>query len=147
MKKILSVIFVVIVLMFAVFLFTRDSSNNTDSNIADESTLESVSRKDFKWKFETEESSNVEAAKTKVTLNFQGKDYDAGRFDGSCSEIAAENLLPDEVSGVLCWFAGFGDEIGIFVEENQMILKHGEQSGGTEGEEGFRGNFVEVFTL
>lgn len=96
----------------------------------------------FSWRFETDESGDGLAPKTHVAL-FDGKNaYDAGVYPGTCSEIAKENLLAGEMSGVLCWFAGGGDEIGVFAnEDGGYELMHGTQDEGTAESAGFRGDF------
>ncbi len=91
---------------------------------------------------------------TKVTLTIGDRTYDAGVYSGSCAEIGAEGgvdgtgLLEGEVSGVQCWFAGGGDEVGIFEEGGTLVIKHGalgEPQG--DGSGAFRGNFTAILSL
>jgi hypothetical protein len=100
------------------------------------------------WRFETEESGDGLPPKTQVALFADGNAYDAGTYAGSCAEIASENLLPGEVSGVLCWYAGGGDEIGVFRDEDlNYTLLHGTQEEGTAESDGVRGDFKEIAVI
>lgn len=87
--------------------------------------------------------------KTIVRLNTNGNSYDLGTYQGTCSEIkdSAWELLPNEQSGVICWFAEGGTEIAVFSEQNNLIVKRGELEESGEGSEGLRGNFKELFPL
>lgn len=103
------------------------------------------------WKFETvsEAKDDGSPQKTKVTVTWDGGSHDAGTYEGSCAEIDGSNgtLSDGEVSGALCWFAGAGDEIGVFNENGTFVLKHGEQQEPSGEGEGFRGNFKTLITL
>lgn len=108
-----------------------------------------------KWSFENVPQTNEsDAPRTKVVLNIGGKAYDAGTYQGSCAEIGdtggvdGKGLVAGEVSGVQCWFAGGGDEIGLFQEGTTLSLRHGllEEPQG-EGSDGFRGNFTSILEL
>lgn len=60
---------------------------------------------------------------TSVTAIINGTEHAAGTYAGSCSEIGAsggvdgKGLLAGELSAVQCWYAGGGDEIGVFANE------------------------------
>jgi|SRR3989344_1032860 len=91
---------------------------------------------------------------TKVSLNVDGKVYDAGTYLGGCSEVESGEIgvtgeLADmnEKSRVQCWFAGSGDEVGVFQEALEIIVKHGELGEGDNGDAPFRGNFKTLFTI
>jgi len=100
------------------------------------------------WRFETIETAGDDLApRTKVALIADGDVYDMGAYAGSCSEVARENLLPGEVAAVLCWWAGAGDEIGVFKEGGSYAVKRGVQEEPTAESEGFRGNFVTLTEL
>lgn len=116
--------------------------------VQEEQATTATAEPHFSWRFETDESGDGLAPKTQVAL-FDGKNaYDAGTYAGSCSEIAKENLLPGEISGVLCWFAGGGDEIGVFAhEDGGYDLMHGVQEEGTAESEGFRGDFKVIAVI
>lgn len=85
---------------------------------------------------------------TAVSVVIDGKVYGVGRFQGSCSEIGAsggvdgKGLLAGELSAAQCWFAGGGDEIGVFAHEDggyQIMVGTLEEP--IEGGAGFRGDF------
>ena len=107
------------------------------------------------WKFESQGvDETIGAERTKVTLILGDTTYDAGTYNGSCAEIGAtggvdgKGLVAGEVSGVQCWFAGGGDEVGLFSKDGTLTLQHGElgepQGDGTGA---FRGNFKTLLTI
>ncbi|MBC7836193.1 hypothetical protein H7X87_00230 [Acetobacteraceae bacterium] len=86
---------------------------------------------------------------TAVTVVINGTSYDVGTFTGSCNEVGAsggvdgKGLLAGELSAAQCWFAGGGDEIGVFAhEDGGFQIMVGELSEGEEGAGMFRGNFT-----
>ncbi len=85
---------------------------------------------------------------THVTAVIDGTEYAVGAFTGSCSEIGesggvdGKGLLAGELSATQCWFAGGGNEVGVFAHEDggyQILV--GELGEGEEGAGLFRGNF------
>ena len=71
-----------------------------------------------------------------------------GTFAGSCSEIGAsggidgKGLLAGELGAAQCWFAGGGNEIGVFADEDGGLeVMVGELGEGEEGAGMFRGDF------
>ena len=99
------------------------------------------------WKFENRgEVDGMPQTNVDVMLN--GTTYSMGNFTGTCSEVKENGgidgtgLLAGELSAVQCWFAGSGDEIGVFAHEDggyQIMV--GELGEGDEGRAVFRGNF------
>ncbi len=100
----------------------------------------------FSWKFE-DAGEKDGTPQTAVTLIRGAESKEVGTYAGSCAEIAAENLQPGQISGVLCWFAGGGDEIGVFEEGGEYVVKVGQQEESTTESNGFRGNFTTVLEL
>lgn len=91
---------------------------------------------------------------TKVTVVINGTEYETGAFAGSCSEIGTnagidgKGLLTGEVAAAQCWYAGSGDEIGVFGhEEGGFEIMVGELSEGEQGMGLFRGNFKIIRTI
>ncbi len=70
----------------------------------------------------------------------------AGTFAGLCAVIERPESA-NELTGVLCWFAGAGDEIGVFEHDGALLLQRGEIAEPTAESDGFRGNFVTITTL
>ncbi len=99
------------------------------------------------WKFTSAgETDNIPYTSVAVTVD--GKSYDMGKFQGSCSEVGAsggidgKGLLAGELSAAQCWFAGGGDEIGVFAnEDGGYDIMVGGLSEGEEGGAMFRGDF------
>ena len=99
------------------------------------------------WTYQTIENKESGEFKTKVFLLTQGKKYDTGTYAGTCNQIDSTQLTDGEVSAVLCWFAGHGDEVGVFKDANGYTVKHGEVQEGAAEDKGFRGNFTEILSF
>jgi hypothetical protein len=86
---------------------------------------------------------------TKVTAIVNGTPYVVGTYTGSCNEIKdSDNLLAGELSAVRCWFAGGGDEIGVFAhEDGGYDIMVGELGEPTPEWPAFRGNFKVKTTI
>jgi hypothetical protein len=86
-----------------------------------------------------------------VTLIYNGKSIAVGTYPCLCAPLDVStdknSLLAGEISGVLCWWAGSGDEIGIFKEGNGYVVKVGSQDEGDAESPGFRGDFKTVMNL
>jgi len=85
---------------------------------------------------------------TSVAVVINGGAHEMGKFAGSCSEIGAnggidgKGLLAGELSAAQCWYAGGGNEIGVFAHEDGGVdIMVGELSEGEEGAGMFRGDF------
>lgn len=78
-----------------------------------------------------------------VTLLSEGKEYPIGNYQGNCTIMASTSwkLLPGEISGVICYFAGGGQELAIFKEGGKYMLKDGVLEEPTDESQGLRGNF------
>jgi hypothetical protein len=59
---------------------------------------------------------------TEVTLSYKGTTHVLGTHQGNCFLIEESNwqLLPDEETGVMCYWAGGGTELGIFTRKLKM---------------------------
>lgn len=105
------------------------------------------------WFFEeVGENPETGAQRTKVSLVWDGNTYDAGTYEGTCAEIGSPHSVPllnGEVSGVLCWFGGRGDEIGVFRERGGYMLRRGvhEEPVLPDLPNGFRGDFEVIRPL
>lgn len=63
-----------------------------------------------------------------VNVKTNSQTYLIGNFSGTCFEIAGSgwSLVEGEKSGVICWWAGGGTEIGVFEENGKMVVKAGD---------------------
>jgi hypothetical protein len=75
------------------------------------------------WAFtDAGEQNGVPSTHVMVVIN--GTSHDAGKYAGTCNEIGdsggvdGKGLLAGEISAAQCYFAGGGDEIGVFANEN-----------------------------
>lgn len=110
-------------------------------------TVPSKHTEGFAWTYQTVENKDTGEIKTRVFLLTPTKKYDTGLYSGTCSQMKSSNLIEGEISAVLCWYAGFGDEIGVFKDSNGYVVKHGEVQEGTAEDKGFRGNYKEILSF
>ncbi len=99
---------------------------------------------EISWKFEGEgDDLESGAPLTRVSVTINGVVSDLGLFTGSCSQIANSSwgLVEGEIDGAICWWAGGGEEIGIFKENDQLVIKKGQLDEGSAEVAGVRGNF------
>ncbi len=84
-----------------------------------------------------------------VSVALSDKTYPLGEFDGSCFEIEGSGwaLYEGEKSGVICWWAGGGSEVGVFEENGTFVVKRGDLDEGSAETPGFRGNFRTILTI
>jgi hypothetical protein len=148
MKKALTVILIAVVLIGIAFVLVHQKAQAPAPAPESQTATTTAAQPTFSWRFETKNSEGGLPPSTQVALFAGGNAYDAGTYAGSCSEIAAANLLAGEVSGVLCWYAGGGDEIGVFRDENNnYFLLHGTQDEGTAEGGGSRGDFKQIAVI
>lgn len=124
-----------------------DSTNTPPSNTSGKSSIA--------WSFRS--AGEVDGIPyTNVSVVVNGKTYDAGKYTGSCNEIGAngyngidgKGLLIGELSAVQCWYAGGGDEIGVFAhEDGGFDILAGKLGEGEEGAGVFRGDFKSKHTI
>lgn len=139
---ILGVVAILILLGGAAYMYKHPKAATSEAPAA-----QKIKEPTISWKFE-DAGEKDHIPYTKVILTVNGKTQDAGTYQGSCSEIGAsggvdgKGLLAGELSGVQCWFAGGGDEIGVFANETSGLdLLVGSLSEGVEGGATFRGDF------
>lgn len=103
----------------------------------------------FKW-IVSEAGVNAQGTPyTNVSLQVGGREYQTGAYAGSCIEVTQLEweLVPGELSGILCWFAGGGTELGVFQEGESLVVKKGSVDEGTAETPGTRGPFETVLTI
>jgi len=120
------------------------------STTTDENTGKKVAKDTpyFDWTF-TVKPEVQGMPQTAVQLSSNGHVYDLGTYTGSCSRIGDSSwpLVVGEVDGAICWYAGGGDEIGIFKEGVNFVVKKGVLDEGSAETPGVRGNFTTLITL
>lgn len=113
------------------------------SRLAPSQSLEPV-RAQMSWAFV---SLGVEpetfVPKTEVALVVAGVQVPVGVYDGNCFVVEDSEwpLMPNQVTGAICYWAGGGKEVGVFQERGGLVLKEGDVEEGTAEEEGSRGNY------
>ncbi len=118
---------------------TQDEAGRTDVN----AKAEIKSGADISWDFiDAGEKDGIPY--TRVMLN----GHHVGDYQGSCYEVTAnggvddKSLLTGQISAAQCWFAGGGDEIGVFGNEDGGVdVMVGALEEPIEGSAGFRGDF------
>lgn len=116
---------------------------------------EIIRESDIQWQLKDagEDPDRFVTQRTAVSVVIKGKTYDLGTFDGSCSEIqGAEDgtgFVGKEFSAVQCWWAGSGDEIGVFgLNTGAYIIAKGELAEPDgDGAGPFRGNFKPIVKI
>ncbi len=104
----------------------------------------------FVWSFESKgEDPSNSAPLTAVHLKTGNMDYYAGTYQGSCTVIDGVQwkLADGEKSGVICWFAGGGKDVGVFEQHGQDVIEAGDIEEGSEESAGFRGNYTTVLEV
>ncbi len=102
----------------------------------------------YSWNFTDNGYSETTGGNTTtVTLTVNGQAHNVGTYNGSCAELGAQALDENQTTGVLCWWAGAGDEIGIFAENGKLVVKRGEHGEPTAETPAFRGNFETLIEL
>ena len=111
---------------------------------------EAPTTNDYGWQLvQFPESAETGIPRATVNLRIGETKHEIGEFDGVCfvvEELQWE-LQENEKTGVICWWAGGGKEIGIFTENGRDIVKVGELDEGTVDALGFRGNFQTILEL
>lgn len=100
----------------------------------------------FTWSYR--EQPEIDGApQTEVSLNGRV----VGTYQGTCSEIGGQNswtLLAGEQTGVICWYAGGGTEIGVFAhEDGGYDVLEGKLDEGSAETPGMRGDFEFRYSL
>lgn len=101
------------------------------------------------WSFKDNGYSEEKNANTtSVTVTVNGTAHDAGTYLGSCSEMTDLSKTGGALSAALCWFAGAGDEIGVYVgdAEKLYIARREIQEPTAESPE-FRGELTTLLSL
>jgi hypothetical protein len=122
---------------------TTDTSDAAGTR--EEDRAGNVGGGEFQWVMVAMDD-GLEAPRTELSLRAGTRTYAIGEYYGSCAEDDTD-FLEGQISKVVCWYAGGGNEIGIFEENGTRVVKVGEVDEGTAEEGGFRGNFETVLEL
>jgi len=138
----IAVLAVILVGGYVVYQGLRDTPKTPE-------VVEEVTSSDVTFAFDPAGADESGAPKTTVSVVWGGKSYDAGTYQGNCFSIAesAWELAPGEETGAICWWAGSGTEIGVFLEGNDLAVKRGFIEEGSAEVEGSRGSFTTLFLL
>ncbi|MEK7098734.1 MAG: hypothetical protein AAB908_02420 [Patescibacteria group bacterium] len=102
----------------------------------------------YSWNFE-ELGEDSGVPRTEVALKV-GPDYHTiGTYTGTCFDMKGSSWKMDanEIAGAVCWWAGGGQEIGVYNENGRIVVKVGDLDEGTAETGGFRGNFKTVLEI
>lgn len=77
---------------------------------------------DFVWKIENSPKFKETMPYQNVFLEVGGTNYKVGEYLG-CDAKTTSPLEPGEISREFCWFGGAGDEISVFSENGNYIVK------------------------
>lgn len=154
----IAIIFVAVILIFLAAWLALDALP-TEESIPEpiiETPVIPVSQ--WQWSFQPAgEDAASGAPKNTVTLRNGETAYSIGTYIGICSDISASPRViaedEGEITAAICWWAGGGQEIGVFSENGKAVVKVGEIGEGVPGEEGrpsippFRGNWRTLFEI
>ena len=137
------------------FIVTNRAQAPAASTENDEAMLEAEGEEathTFQWSFAIVGGNPTTGAdKSQVTLTHNGESKVVGTYEGHCSVVGepttAWPLVANELTGVICYWAGAGDEVGIFYENGNYVVKHGTLEEGSAEVEGSRGNYETLFTI
>lgn len=105
---------------------------------------------EFSWELEDlGENPESFAPETKVALRGGESVYVIGTYTGTCLPVDETSWTQDEneVAALICWWAGGGKEIGVFVEKGKYVVKEGDLDEGSAETPAFRGNFKTLLEI
>lgn len=144
-------IIVLIILVGALYAASqrrdKDTSMETATSTPEAEASVTAARPSFVWEFENAGETEDGSPRTHVFLVANGERKDLGISEGSCAVLSGDQLEENEITATLCWFAGAGDEYGVFLEGGALTVRKGiQQEAAGEGEE-FRGQFTTLISL
>lgn len=157
MKKYLLVLLVICVAILAVAYFNMRQNDfrqpeDKSAMMAGKTEGDDGKNIDFKWTIEELGEDEDFIPVGMVALDVAGavnEHYDLGKFSGQCFEIGDSgwDFVENEISGVICWWAGGGQEVGIFESNGKFEIRKGDIGEGGTDAEGVRGNFRTIFQI
>ncbi len=105
----------------------------------------------WQWIFDPAGADATGTPKTNVILRNGDTSYAIGTFLGSCFDVSQSDwkLLEKEgeFAGAICYFAGRGNEIGVFSEGGKALIQVGDVDEGDAEHPPVRGNFKTLFEI
>lgn len=102
---------------------------------------------DFTWKADLLDEKDY-IPREKVSLDVRGKLFSVGE-SVNCDTKALAPTIAGQVSYIRCWFAGAGDEIAVFQENGDYVIKKRwiQEIGGSNVQADPNGPWETIFTL
>jgi len=139
MKKILPLIIILLIAGIAlVYSFVSDTNTTSPNVVVPEQTISEVIV--VEWQSSVIQEDEFGTPTSVVSISIDGNMKEIASTVGTCSESGLE-LLENQISSYLCWWAGGGTEFGVFTEGDKLIIKKGIVEEGGADFEGFRGDF------
>jgi|CXWL01.1.fsa_nt_gi hypothetical protein len=131
MKSILWVLIAVAVLVGAFFALNSYIYNEKQGEFADNQNPTLITHT-FEWIIEPSARFEETMPWQNLTLVFDGKKFPVGEYLG-CAGIVA-TTLEGEITRKTCWFGGGGDDVSVFLENGEYVVKTRwiQESGGPE---------------
>ncbi|MFZ2886800.1 MAG: hypothetical protein WA021_03200 [Minisyncoccia bacterium] len=153
--KYITIVFLLIVAIAGGLFFIGSkapvSGTETPTTMQDESNAantESERASGGSWTFE-DAGEKDGIPQTKVSYGVNGKVTAVGTFEGHCADMegSAWTKRDGASAGAICWFAGGGTEIGVFLEGGKYVIKTAVLDEGTAEEGGVRGEMRALITI
>ncbi len=144
----LLLIVALLILGGAYFYTSRNKQVASQDKVVAPATVMEPANKDITWSYEDMGTNkDTWATSTKVTVTVWDKSYNVGTYAGSCAPRSHDGFGKDEVSGITCWWAGGGDDIGVFNTDGKVTIQHRTLDEGTAESSGIIGNFETVISI
>jgi len=146
-------IYLLIVIAIVVAGFFALNKTKKDSEISEQTNTPKMDG-EYEWQFVESETGSSGMSSTEVSVGINGKLHEIGTYDGSCNEVKTgqvgvlnEKANDNEISRIQCWFAGAGDEVGIFKNGDKITIRAGKLGEGSAEDPPFRGNFKTILEI
>jgi hypothetical protein len=122
-KNIIIAITGLLVLVFSLLVQTGVIKLVSQEDINPFLIEEKIDKSEVSWEFtETKETDGLTPPKSLVEVKIKNKNWQVGEYEGSCS-VKIGVLLVNELSSATCSWRGIGVEIGLFIENQNLVLK------------------------
>lgn len=127
MKTSIAILVLILLIVGGAYVYQNTkpvTTPNQSEKIKGIEDTSAVVASEISWKFEDLGEDAMGMPSTNVLVSIQQNTYPVGTYQGSCIVKESSRLNENELSGVLCWFAGSGDEVGVYREGNGLAIKH-----------------------